>query len=118
LDLQYLPDLFARPSYSSGYGRLLGKQLCPPDSRFRELVGRLSELPTIQAGYAIADDRSQKAPCSVLSLSSTTQGSLKDGGVVPVGMTTLLDETNQPFAAGSLDPEGIALKFGNGVYLF
>jgi len=25
---------------------------------------------------------------------------LKDGGVVPVGMTTLLDETNQPFAAG------------------
>jgi len=42
---------------------------------------------------------------------------LKDGGVVPVGVTTLLDETNQPFAAGSLDPEGIALTSSGTVFI-
>jgi len=32
-------------------------------------------------------------------------------------MTTLLDETNQPFAAGSLDPEGIALTSSGTVFI-
>jgi len=82
-------------------------------------VGGLSGI-TIQAKvyYAIADDRSQKAPARFYKLKlDLTQGSLKDGGVVPVGMTTLLDETNQPFAAGSLDPEGIALTSSGTVFI-
>jgi len=93
----------------------------PTSSRFRELKGGLSGItdPKQKVYYAIADDHSQKAPARFYKLKlDLTQGSLKDGGVVPVGMTTLLDETNQPFAAGSLDPEGIALTSGNGVYLF
>jgi len=58
----------------------------------------------------------KRLPLGSTSLSSTS-GSLKDGGVVPVGMTTLLDETNQPFAAGSLDPEGIALTSSGTVFI-
>lgn len=68
--------------------------------------------------YAIADDRSQKAPARFYTLKiDLTQGSLKDGGVVPVNVTTLLDETNQPFAAGSLDPEGIAFSGNETVFI-
>jgi len=80
-------------------------------------MGGYQELPRSEAKvyYAIADDRSQRLPFYKLKL-DLTQGSLKDG-VVPVGMTTLLDETNQPFAAGSLDPEGIALTSSGTVFI-
>jgi hypothetical protein len=82
-------------------------------------LGGLSGItynPKQKVYYAIADDRSQKAPARFYKL-NLTQGSLKDGGVVPVGVTTLLNETNQPFAAGSLDPEGIALTSKGTVFI-
>ena len=68
--------------------------------------------------YAIADAGSEKAPARFYTLKiDLTQGSLKDGGVVPVKVTTLLDETNQPFATGSLDPEGIAFSGKETVFI-
>ena len=68
--------------------------------------------------YVIADDRSKKAPARFYTLKiNLTQGSLKNSGVIPIGVTTLLNETNQPFAADSLDPEGIALTNKETVFI-
>src|SRR6476469_8153393 len=61
--------------------------------------------------YSISDDRSEKAPARFYTLNiDLSQGSLKQGGVTPVGVTTLLTENGQPFAPLSLDPEGITLS--------
>jgi len=55
--------------------------------------------------YAISDDRSQKAPARFY----TFKLELEPVKVLPdITATTLLDQ-NQPFASGSLDPEGIAV---------
>lgn len=91
----------------------LGQAMLPTGFSFQGTeLGGLSGItydPKQKVYYAISDDRSEKAPARFYKLKiDLTQGSLKNGGVVPVGVTTLLDETNQPFAAGSLDPEGIA----------
>lgn len=100
----------------------LGQATLPTGFSFQGTeLGGLSGItydPKQKVYYAIADDRSQKAPARFYKLKlDLTQGSLKDGGVVPVGVTTLLDETNQPFAADSLDPEGIALTSSGTVFI-
>ncbi|WP_193196551.1 esterase-like activity of phytase family protein [Nostoc sp. MG11] len=60
--------------------------------------------------YAISDDRGQKANVRLYTLKiDLSKGSLKNGGVVPVGVTTLLNENNQTFSPGKTDTEGIAL---------
>lgn len=64
-----------------------------------------------QLFYTISDDRSDKAPARFYTLKiDLSRGLLKNGDVVPVGVTTLLNEAKQTFPTGSLDPEGIALS--------
>lgn len=101
---------------------LLGQAMLPTGFSFQGTeLGGLSGItydPKQKVYYAISDDRSEKAPARFYKLKiDLNQGSLKNGGVVPVGVTTLLDETNQPFAAGSLDPEGIALTDKGTVFI-
>lgn len=60
--------------------------------------------------YAISDDRGQKANARLYTLKiDLSKGALKNGGVVPVGVTTLLNENNQTFSPGETDTEGITL---------
>lgn len=68
--------------------------------------------------YTISDDRSEKAPARFYTLKiDLSKGLLTDGGVVPVGVTTLLNEKSQPFPRGSIDSEGIALTNKETVYI-
>ncbi|MEA5550193.1 esterase-like activity of phytase family protein [Anabaena cylindrica UHCC 0172] len=60
--------------------------------------------------YAISDDRGQKAPARFYTLKiDLSQGKLTKNGVIPVGITTLLDKNNQTFKPSITDTEGIAL---------
>ncbi|BAY46513.1 hypothetical protein SAMD00079811_41250 [Scytonema sp. HK-05] len=68
--------------------------------------------------YTISDDRSEKAPARFYTLKiDLSKGSLTDGGVVPVGVTTLLNESSQPFPTGSIDSEGISLTNKETLYI-
>lgn len=61
--------------------------------------------------YAISDDRSQLAPARFYTLSIDLEdGALNDGDVAFQNVTTLRDESGNPFPALSLDPEAIALS--------
>jgi hypothetical protein len=59
--------------------------------------------------YAISDDRSNFAPARFYTIQLTVN---QDGiqAVSPQAVTTLKDKTGNPYPAGSLDPEGIALS--------
>lgn len=60
--------------------------------------------------YAISDDRGEKAPARFYTLKiDLSKGSLKNGGVVPVSVTTLLNENGDKFLTDTIDTEGIAL---------
>lgn len=60
--------------------------------------------------YVISDDRSEKAPTRFYTLKiDLSKGTLKDGDVVPIGVTTLLNDKGEKFAPGTSDTEGIAL---------
>jgi len=60
-----------------------------------------------QKYYAISDDRSQKAAARFYGLKIE----LSPVRVLPeINVNTLLDESQQPFAPGTLDPEAIALS--------
>ncbi|NJP10812.1 MAG: esterase-like activity of phytase family protein [Leptolyngbyaceae cyanobacterium RU_5_1] len=63
--------------------------------------------------YAISDDRGDLAPSRFytlkLSLDAADPKAPKLKRIEVEGATTLTDETGQPYAKGSVDPEGIAL---------
>ncbi|MFS0516467.1 esterase-like activity of phytase family protein [Nostoc sp. UIC 10607] len=60
--------------------------------------------------YAISDDRGQKANARLYTLTiDLSKGFLQQGRVVPVSVTTLLNENSQTFSPGETDTEGIAL---------
>lgn len=60
--------------------------------------------------YIISDDRGQKAPARFYTLKiDLSKGFLNNGGVVPVGVTTLLNQNSQAFPPNTTDTEGIAL---------
>ncbi len=84
-------------------------------------VGGLSGLvydPNRQVYYAISDDRSNINPARFYTLTiDLSDGTLDDGDVVITDVTTLLDNTGTPFAANSLDPEGIALSSIGTLYI-
>lgn len=77
-------------------------------------VGGLSGLAfDAEAGiyFALSDDRSQINPARFYTLEIDLEdGSLDDGDVTFLDITTLLDGSGQPFPETSLDPEGIALS--------
>lgn len=59
--------------------------------------------------YALSDDRSAIDPARYYTLSiDLSDGRLDDGDIAFRSVTTLLDASGNPFAASSLDPEGIA----------
>ncbi|MBC5796283.1 esterase-like activity of phytase family protein [Sphaerospermopsis sp. LEGE 00249] len=60
--------------------------------------------------YAISDDRGQKAPARFYTLKiDLSTGKLTKDGVIPVAVTTLLNENNQKFPPSETDTEGIAV---------
>ena len=94
---------------------LLGMVTFPTGTMFKDTeVGGLSSIVYDERTglyYAIADDRSQINDARYYTIYiDAADGSLDDGDVSFVRVTTILDENGQPFAAGSLDPEGIALS--------
>jgi 3-phytase/alkaline phosphatase D len=76
-------------------------------------VGGLSGItydPFKNVFYSISDDRSQIDPARFYTLSiDLRDGTLDEGDATFQDVTTLTDENGNPFAASSLDPEGIAL---------
>ncbi|WP_339378216.1 esterase-like activity of phytase family protein [Calothrix sp. NIES-2100] len=68
--------------------------------------------------YAISDDRSEKAPARFYTFKiDLSTGSLKNNGVVPVGVTTLFNENGNKFARATSDTEGIAFTSNNSVFI-
>ncbi|BDI16980.1 hypothetical protein ANSO36C_27820 [Nostoc cf. commune SO-36] len=68
--------------------------------------------------YTISDDRGQKAAARLYTLKiDLSKGSLEKGKVVPVSVTTLLNENGQTFRAGESDTEGIALTNKETVFI-
>ncbi|MDZ8139774.1 MAG: esterase-like activity of phytase family protein [Nostoc sp. DedQUE04] len=60
--------------------------------------------------YAISDDRGQKAAARFYTLKiDLSKGLLEKDGIIPVSVTTLLNENSQTFRPGETDTEGIAL---------
>jgi hypothetical protein len=96
-----------------GY-ELIGEVTFPTGYVFEDTeVGGLSGIVYDRARdvyYSLSDDQGQIDPTRYYSVEiDVSDGSLDDGDIRFVEVTTLLDENGQPFAAGSLDPEGIAL---------
>ncbi len=68
--------------------------------------------------YAISDDRGEKAPARFYTLKiDLSKGSLKNSGVVPVGVTKLLNENGDKFSPSTIDTEGIALTSKKTVFI-
>ncbi len=93
---------------------VLGEITFPTGTMFQNTeVGGLSSIvydDRTGLYYAIADDRSQINDARYYTIAiDVSDSSLDDGDVQFVRVTTILDENGQPFAPGSLDPEGIAL---------
>lgn len=100
----------------------LGQSILPTGTGFQGTeVGGLSGItydPSKNVYYSISDDRSQINPARFYTLQiDLSKGSLKQGGVTPVGITTLLTENGKPFAPLSLDAEGIALTSKGTVFI-
>ncbi|MGF1493134.1 MAG: phytase [Microcoleaceae cyanobacterium] len=94
---------------------LLGEVTFPTGLTFEDTeVGGLSGIvydTDSQVYYSLSDDRSQLNPARFYTLEiDLTDGSLDEGDVAFTGVTTLLNESGEPFPEASLDPEGIALN--------
>lgn len=92
----------------------LGEVTLPTGFSFQKTeLGGLSGItydPSKNVYYAISDDRSDKSPARFYTLKlQLSQGLLPSNGIVPIGVTTLLNKSNQPFTKGSIDGEGIAV---------
>ncbi len=60
--------------------------------------------------YAISDDRGQKASPRFYTFTiDLSKGKLTNNDVIPVGVTNLLNTSNQPFPLNTTDTEGIAI---------
>lgn len=100
---------------------LLGTAELPTGFRFGDTeVGGLSAL-VYDAGrgvyLALSDDRSQTDPARFYTLTiDLGDGRLADGDVVFTGVTVLTHD-GATFAAGSLDPEGLAPAAGGELYV-
>lgn len=100
----------------------IGQATLPNNLTFQKTpIGGLSGItydPKKDLYYVISDDRGQKAPARFYTLKiDLSKGKLTNGGVVPVGVTTLLNENGQNFPAGETDTEGIALTSKDTVFI-
>jgi myo-inositol-hexaphosphate 3-phosphohydrolase len=84
-------------------------------------VGGLSALsydPASDTYYALSDDRSTVDPARFYTLDiAIDDGALTDGDVTFQDVITLTDTMDNPFAAGSIDPEGMAFTNDNMLYI-
>ncbi|MEH1950647.1 MAG: esterase-like activity of phytase family protein [Nostoc sp.] len=92
----------------------IGEATLPKNLIFQKTeVGGLSGItynPKDNLYYAISDDRGQKAAARFYTLKiDFSKGLLQKGGIIPVSVTTLLNENGQTFRPGETDTEGIAL---------
>ncbi|MEH2160864.1 MAG: esterase-like activity of phytase family protein [Nostoc sp.] len=92
----------------------IGEATLPKGLIFKKTeLGGLSGItynPKDNLYYAVSDDRGQKANARFYTLKiDLSKGSLQKGKVVPVSVTTLLNENGQTFRPGETDTEGIAL---------
>ncbi|OCQ98011.1 PEP-CTERM sorting domain-containing protein [Oscillatoriales cyanobacterium USR001] len=99
----------------------IGEAIFPTGLEFQKTeVGGLSGITydaSKQVYYVISDDRSQKHPARFYTLKiDFDSNQLKPEGVKIIGVTTLADENDRPFAPLSLDPEGIAVM-GESVFI-
>jgi len=67
--------------------------------------------------YGVSDDRSERAPARFYTLKINLEQGLQQGDVTPLGVTTLLNSENQPFAKYSIDAEGIAVTDRQTVFI-
>ena len=84
-------------------------------------VGGLSSITYDSARdvyYVISDDQGTIDPVRFYEVEvDIADGSLDAGDVTFVDVTTLLDENGEPFAPGSVDPEGIVLWRGGSLFV-
>lgn len=99
--------------------RYIGQQVLPTSTFYQNTqVGGLSGIDYIGDGQyiAISDDRSQIGPARYYDLDlSLTSAAFS--GVTFTGVTTLLDQTGNPYPIFSIDPESIR-KLPNGNYAY
>ena len=100
----------------------IGEATLPKKLTFQNTeIGGLSGITYDQKNdlyYAISDDRGQKAPARFYTLKiDLSKGILENGDVFPVGVTTILNQDNQPFAPDETDTEGIAVTKRNTVFI-
>ncbi|NJN56455.1 MAG: esterase-like activity of phytase family protein [Leptolyngbyaceae cyanobacterium SL_5_9] len=95
----------------------LGEYRLPSDTSFEATPVRgLSAIAYDRQGdrfYALSDDRSEFAPARFYTLKlnlSNDAGEVAIAGVEVERVTTLLKEDGEPFAQGTIDPEGLALS--------
>ena len=111
-----IPPAAAAPSDigPTAVPEFIGEEILPTGLMFEGTeVGGLSGLAydaELDVYYAISDDRSQLQPARYYTLQiDLSDGTLDDGDVSILDVTTLRDPRGRTFAPLSLDPESIAL---------
>lgn len=100
----------------------LGMATFPTGTTFADTeVGGLSAVvydPAAGLYYILSDDRSQRAPARIYTAQiDLADGRLDEGDVLFQDVITLTDATGAPYAAGSLNPEGLALAADGRLFL-
>lgn len=84
-------------------------------------VGGLSGItydPNRNVYYVVSDDRGERGPARFYTLSIDLAGNdLQAGDITLLGVTSLRDETDQPFASGHIDAEGISYAGDDRLYV-
>jgi hypothetical protein len=95
----------------------LGEYRLPSNTTFEDAPVRgLSAIAYDRQGdrfYVLSDDRSEFAPARFYTLKLNLDGEGGEGAIAGVeieNVTTLLGENGEPFAASTIDPEGLALS--------
>ncbi|HEY3474965.1 MAG TPA: esterase-like activity of phytase family protein [Anaerolineales bacterium] len=104
----------------AGY-ELIGTFNIPTGTQFEDTeVGGLSSItydPRRDTYYAISDDQGTIDPVRYYTLSiDLSDGQLDPGDITFLDVTTLLNASKEPYAPGSLDPEGLVLVRGRSLY--
>lgn len=100
---------------------LIGTVNIPTGTQFEETeVGGLSSItyrPDRDLYYALSDDPGNIDPVRYYTLSiDLSDGQLDDGDISFLEVTTILNESGEPYAPGSLDPEGFVLTRKHSFY--
>jgi hypothetical protein len=112
--ISFLSSNFVSASSILNSIEFIGQATLPTGLIFQKTeVGGLSGItydPKNNLYYAISDDPGQKASPRFYTLTiDLSKGKLTNNDVMPVGVTNLLDNNNQPFPLNTTDTEGIAL---------